>query len=167
MIINSISGQNQSFGMLKYDDGGIKRLAQTLPVNEVKKIIRNNFFNNCDIFVSEKDVELLTKDPNFILKVGDKVAASKEFTDIEVFNHGKRGIFKLNREMPEEEINRYGHQNRALSFAQAIAAQIDKDFLNWRKMFTWHNGAAEKTPEKIQQAVDEIIKYDINYYKFG
>lgn len=166
MIINSVPEHNLSFGMLKYDDGGIKRLAKTMPATEVKKIIRNNFFNKCDVFVSEKDVEILTQNPNFILKVGDKVASGKGFTDIEVFNHGKRGVFKLNREMTEKEINHYGQQNRALSFAQAIASQIDKDVLHWRKMLTWRDKATEETSKKILDTIDEIEKYNMNYYKF-
>ena len=170
MKINSITPEQrqQSFGMIKLGHGGSKRLAEAVPVLEAERIIRNNLFNDCDILVSEKATEIITPNKNFIIKVIKKIAGGKDFTDIEVSEHGKHGIFKITPGLSNKEINKYGEKLQDISLAEAISKIISKDY-KWPNYLRGVNLAKseEATIPRINDAIKQIEHFNNNVYTFG
>ena len=73
-------------------------------------------------------VKILPQSGNTVLKVGDVFARGDKFTDIEVSKDGVSYIFRLDRELSDKEINKFGTKNRQIVFADAIANRIRGSF---------------------------------------
>ena len=166
MKIDNIRGYNNpNFKAIILGKGGSQRLAETMPINGAKKLIRNNTFIKNDILITRDSVEILPEDKNLILKVSDKIAGSKDFTDIEVFEHGDRYVFKVEPGLSEGEIDKYGHKNRQISLAEAVAKNLKWEWLESVRM-SGINNAEKDAMTTVQKSAKEIEFFNNNYYSF-
>lgn len=168
MNVNPVAGNSTgvSFGDIKLGIGGAERLAKTLPVTEAKKMISHNTFVESDIFISSDAVEVIPPAKNMILKISKAIANGKDFTDVEVFEHDKRYIFKVSPGIPDSELNKYGSDNAQISLAENIARIIDKNY-NWMTLLRkGHKETDSAVPDSIINSAKEIELYNKTHYTF-
>lgn len=166
MNIHSISSANVSFGDIKLGVGGAERLAKTIPALQAKILISRNTFVKSDVLISSNNVEVIPPERNMILRISKILANSKHFSDIEIFEHEKRHIFKIVPGISDSDVYKYGINNKQISIAEIIARIIDKN-PNWKKFL--RSGEKESDIEispAIKKAAKEIELYNKNHALF-
>lgn len=168
MRINSIKTYQDktSFGQVILGKGGAERLALGMPISDAKLLVSRNFFNKNDILISSRAVEIIPPEKDTVLQVTDTYALGRKFTDIEVFERGVRHIFRLNKRLSDEEISRYGIENRQISLAEEITKAMRGSFELPKFMRLVRARKNEVLPREISDKAQEIKTYARNYGMF-
>ncbi len=152
--ISSTTQKNPVFGQIVLGRGGAKRLAQSMPQRDAETLINNHLFNPNDILITENSVEVMPEAKNRIYNISRIIASGKDFTDIEVFEHGMKNIFRINREV---NADKYGTKNKQISLAEAIAEEINNNRM-WKNNLRTDD-SKEAMPDSIQRKADAITRY--------
>ena len=164
MKINAIeTPQEPSFGNINLGNGGAKRLLETVDKPTIKKMIKNNFLNECDILITKNTVEIIPPEKNIILKITNKYKAEEDGTLIDVFEHETPTSIKIKKILTEKDINEYGENNKEISLAEHISKFI-KMHWDWKKALKINNNS--NTLSKIDKDVEELEQYNRFYGSF-
>lgn len=163
MQVNSVSLQqnNQSFGRVLLGRGGAKRLVNTMSPMDARILISRDFLGISDVLISENAVEVFSPEKDRIFKVSNVIASSRDYTDIEVFEHGKRNIFKVRAALAP---NTYGANNQDINMALAVAKEMNSN-PRWQENLRFGENDGD-LPEAKQKAVEALEKYYKDYGMF-